>query len=144
MAFFAGERCMPKRYAMSVIAETHKFWKDLTGVEKRRFLRVIFTTSKTIDLPRQAQDRHRKQWTKRAFSAVVNTLKASGSGMKREGSGVWTHNDSPSHHHEQHDHDDLRIPDTVPQSPMRSSSPSSSSSSATAAVSGTSQGPPQR
>ena len=29
-AFALGERCMPKSYAMAVIAETHKFWKDLT------------------------------------------------------------------------------------------------------------------
>jgi hypothetical protein len=58
---------MPKRYAMSVIAETHKFWKDLTGVEKRLFLRVIFITTKTIDLPRQAQDRHRNSGLKGRF-----------------------------------------------------------------------------
>jgi len=43
---------MPKSYAMNVIAETHKFWKDLTE---------------------------------------VNAQNASSSGMKREGSGVWTH-----------------------------------------------------
>ena len=53
-SFALGERCMPKSYAMTVIAETHKFWKDLTE---------------------------------------VNSLNASGSGMKREGSTVcayWT------------------------------------------------------
>jgi len=28
-AFALGERCMPKAYAMSVIADTHNFWKRL-------------------------------------------------------------------------------------------------------------------